>query len=132
MVTLPTVFPVTVTEHTSFMRLALEHDSAEKETDPEPDSEKVMVAAEPMHSPQPAIPLQLMEFPTAMLEPQFMVTAFGPPPPQLLMHGAGAMAPAGDTKTPTMVRRKATDSIRTSGLRNLWLLNNKKSRTWPP
>jgi len=110
----------------------LEHDSAEKETDPEPDSEKVMVAAEPMHSPQAAVPLQLIEFPTAMLEPQLMPTGLAPGLPQFVLQGKGATATAGDTKTPTMVRRKATDSIRTSGLRNLWLLNNKKSRTWQP
>jgi hypothetical protein len=74
----------------------MEHDSEEKETDPEPDSEKVMVAAEPMHSPQPAVPLQLMEFPTAMLEPQLMLTGLGTvPPPQLVVHGAGCMATTG-------------------------------------
>ena len=63
----------------------MEHDSEEKETNPEPDSEKVMVAAEPRHSPQLAVPLQLMEFPTAMLEPQFIETGLDPAPePQLV------------------------------------------------
>ena len=60
------------------MRPSMEHDSEEKETDPEPDSEKVMVAAEPRHSPQLIVPLQLMEFPTAMLEPQFILSGLDP------------------------------------------------------
>ena len=129
MVTLPAVLPVTVTEHTSSIREAWEQDSEEKETDPEPDSEKVMVAGEPMHSPQAAVPLQLIEFPTAMLEPQVMPTGLVPGLPQFVLHGAGEIAPAGDTKIPTIERRKTTDSNRTSGLRILWLLNNKKSKT---
>ena len=89
MVTLPAVLPVTVTEHESTIRPTIMHDSDEKETDPEPDSEKVMVAAVPRHSPQPATPVQVMEFPTTMLEPQLMVTKVVPPPPQFVLHGGG-------------------------------------------
>ena len=126
MVTVPALVPATVTEHTSSMRLTMEHDSEEKETAPEPDSEKVMVTGEPMHSPQPIVPLQLMEFPTAMfVEPQLTLRGGGGPL-QFELHGEGCTDATGVTKTPANVSKKTADSSRTVERWRIWFLNNKQ------